>query len=240
MIFSLEKLQYVQKITPSPLPRQVTYPSNPHLVELKDRGKGKILCIVGNGPSHKLADLPQLLGKVDFLCVNKPDERIYPPEYWVIFDKDQIDANRDKWDDYQGFKIGLGNTVSRYKCSIIGGLGFATDISTGLYMGFSSVYASMQIGIYMGYEKIFIFGLDMSAIGGKLYEWGSNPFVKDNERLKRFENEAKSYDYAADNLSSEVLSKFTLCSQFNPFPFVQKYRSIKYEEAICELSMSNS
>ena len=235
MIFSLEKLQYVQKITPSPLPRQVTYPSNPHLVELKDRGKGKILCIVGNGPSHKLADLPQLLGKVDFLCVNKPDERIYPPEYWVIFDKDQIDANRDKWDDYQGFKIGLGNTVSRYKCSIIGGLGFATDISTGLYMGFSSVYASMQIGIYMGYEKVYIFGCDMGKVDNKLYAWGSNPFVKDEERLKRFENEAKSYQWAVENLPQDIKNRLVFCSQFNHFPFVKLFPNMTYEDAISRI-----
>tara|TARA_R110000868_G_scaffold45841_18_gene151849 strand:- start:164 stop:1609 length:1446 start_codon:yes stop_codon:yes gene_type:complete len=40
----------------------------------------------------------------------------------------------------------------------IGGKGFSKDASKGIHIGRSSVFAAMQIGLWMGYEKIYIFG----------------------------------------------------------------------------------
>jgi hypothetical protein len=95
----------------------------------------------------------------------------------------------------------------------------------------------MQIGLWMGYEHIFIFGCDMNAEGlnGKLHFYGQNPDVKPENRSGRFAKEAESYDFAANNLSPEERSKFTFCTEYNPFSFVHKFNLISHRVAVSQM-----
>jgi hypothetical protein len=79
----------------------------------------------------------------------------------------------------------------------IGGKGFNLDPSQGIYIGRSSVYAAMQIAIWMNYQEIFIFGCDMNPAGinGVLHFYGDNPDVNPVVRKNRFKNEAEYYDF---------------------------------------------
>jgi len=113
----------------------------------------------------------------------------------------------------EGFGSGLG-----------AGLGF---VSAG-----SSVFAAMQIGLWMGYQHIYILGCDMTEIDGKLHFYGVNPDVKPDERRRRFDAEATHYDKAAELLNAEQRSQFTFCTAYNPYSFVDKFGRMPHQVAI--------
>lgn len=201
-------------------------------------GTNKDLIIVGNGPSHAMAPLQLLKGllNVDIMSVNKPDERLWPTTSWVFCDNTQRDRHRAIWETYTGpcfntpsVKDERSNTV---RLSSMTNFGFSDEITKGVFIGRSSVYTAMQIALWMGYDHIYIFGCDMGPVDGRLYPWGSNPDVSDAVRAKRFEGEALNYQWAADNLDPAKRSRFTFCTEFNPFPFVKQFNALGHQEAV--------
>ena len=207
------------------------------LHELKNSGMGKALVIIANGPSHKEADLTKLLDnpKIDMMSVNKPDDRVWPTKYWIFCDNSQQKRHGDLWNQYQGTIFNSScvreekpNTV---KVRTLYGKGFSQNLFTGMYIGRSSTYAALQVGCWMNYDNIYIFGCDMAAVGGKLYPWGSNPDVNDKSRLDRFKIEAESYEWASNNAAKSIIDKIIFCGTYNPWPFIKKFRSIDHTKA---------
>lgn len=204
----------------------------------KNIGIGKILLIIGNGPSHRLAPLDQLknLPNIHIMSVNKPDDRIWPTTYWTFCDNTQQIRHRGLWEQYTGpcfntpsVKDEKSNTV---RIKTIHQIGFSTDLSLGLQIGNSSVYAAMQIGRWMAYDYIYIYGCDMGPVNGKLYPWGSNPDVSDSVREKRFKAESNNYQWAANNLSDEERLRYTFCSEYNPWPFIKRFPNLACKESV--------
>lgn len=211
--------------------------------KLKNVGIGKVLILLGNGPTLNEVDLEKLKGlsKVDIFAVNKPDPRIWPPTYWAFFDLSQFRRNEQLWNDYNGILIN-STAIKRIKpnglqIKNLGGRGFSRDISKGLHIGRSSIYASMQIAYWMNYDKIYIFGCDMNpdGINGKLHFYGINPDVDVNARKERFKKEAEYYDQAADILNAEERSKYVFCSSENKWGFVNKYAHLDHKIAISRI-----
>lgn len=223
--------------------RETTKKSIESIKRIQGSKKGKILAIIGNGPSinevplDNLKDLPLL----DIISINRPDFRIWPTTHWAFFDRSQEKRHQDLIQDYKGvmFNSTSINTTNPYSIQFkhLPGTGFSRDLTHGINIGRSSVFACMQIGLWMGYEHIFIFGCDMNAEGlnGKLHFYGQNPDVKPENRSGRFAKEAESYDFAANNLSPEERSKFTFCTEYNPFSFVHKFNLISHRVAVSQM-----
>jgi hypothetical protein len=196
--------------------------------KIRNVGCDRVLVIIGNGPSILEADLPRLknLYNVDLLTVNKPDMRVWPTTYWAFCDMSQYRRNTLEWDSYQGIIIN-STAVHRQKHNSfqiknLGGYGFSLDLLRGYHIGRSTVYASMQAGLWMGYNRIYIFGCDMNpnGIDGKLHFYGVNPDVEPDKRASRFEAEAEYYYKAAEILPQDVRDRFYFCSTYNNWPFV--------------------
>jgi hypothetical protein len=206
-------------------------------------GQGKILIIVGNGPSISEVSLEQIVGydKIDIMSINKPDERVWPSDYWAFCDISQYTRHKHLWEDYDG--VIINSTAIKHskpnslQIKNISGKGFSQDLLNGIYIGRSTVFANMQTALWMDYDYVYIFGCDMNpeGIDGKLHFYGTNPDVDPEVRKRRFEKEAEYYSYAANILSEEDRSKFVFCSSCNPWPFVEKYNSIGHLEAIPEI-----
>ena len=205
---------------------------------LRSLGVGRTLVIVGNGPSHKEAPLTKLMScdLVDIMSINKPDDRLWPTKYWLFCDSSQYKRHQALWAGYGGTIINSvairnikKNTV---RVKTIHGKGFSTNLLKGMYVGRSSCYAALQVGIWMGYDHIYVFGVDMTSVGGKVYAWGTNPDVSDSNRIKRFKYEAESYDWLVGNVSPDIKSKITFCSRYNPFPFVDKFEKLDHMDAV--------
>jgi hypothetical protein len=208
------------------------------IVGLKNTGAGRILVIIGNGPSYTEAPLEKLMGhnKIDLMSVNKPDQRVWPTKYWCFVDQSQVERHRDLWKNYKGTPINAGSVRDRKGGQVvvrnIAGLGFSRDLLAGFYIGRSSVYSAMQVAHWMNFVKVYIFGCDMCTVGGKLYPWGTNPDVDDKNRKARFEKEANSYLYAARNLNDAERSKYVFCSSYNPWPFMNFFARLDQKTAV--------
>jgi len=196
------------------------------------------LVIVGNGPSHKKAALPALRksADIDIMSVNKPDDRLWPTDLWIFCDNSQFRRHKSLWSGFKGILINSSairdfkpNTV---KVKTLHGRGFSNNLSQGMYIGRSTTYAALQVGLYMGYKHIYVFGCDMGKVDGQLYAWGSNPDVADQSRLKRFKFEADHYGWMAKNISNETRKKITFCSEFNKWPFIKRFEILKHNEAV--------
>jgi hypothetical protein len=208
---------------------------------LKRVGHGRILVIIGNGPSVSEAPLEKLKGhpKIDAMSINKPDRRLWPTRFWCFTDQNQYGRNKEFWDNYSGMVVNSGSVRERRQNQVLvrnlSGIGFSRDLANGFYIGRSSVFAAMQVAYWMDYMKVYIFGVDMTAVNGKLHFYGQNPDVNNKIRVTRFKGEAESFMYAAKTLSDGEREKFIFCSSYNPWPFVSRFSRLDQKLAIDEI-----
>jgi len=208
---------------------------------LRGLGHQRLLVIVANGPSLAEIDPTPLKREtnIDILSINKPDSRLWPTRYWAFFDQSQLSRHRDLWYGYDGYLFNSTSIQQRRPGTIqfknIHDMGFSLDLLAGLYIGRSSVYAAMQIGLWLDYDHIYIVGCDMCEVDGKLHFYGRNPDVDPAIRKSRFDQEASYYDSAAKTLAEELRRRFTFCSAYNPYPFVEKYGRLDHKIAIAEI-----
>ncbi len=212
------------------------------LNNLANAGKGRICVIIGNGPSVLEVDLQHLKNQplLDIMSVNHPDSRVWPSRYWCFFDNSQLLRHQDKWNNYTGILFNSTAIRQRRPTTIqlknIGGSGFSKDIRAGFYVGQSSVYVSMQIALWLGYEHIYIIGVDMCEVNGRLHYYGVNPDVTPAIRKSRFNGEAAFYDQAAKILTTEERAKFTFCSTYNKYPFVDQFNRMDHTICVIEIT----
>jgi len=82
--------------------------------------------------------------------------------------------------------------------------------------------------------------MNPQGVDGKLHFYGDNPDVKPERRIKRFANESKHYDIAAEVLKDDK-NRFTFCSEgINPWPFMNKFPTIKHTESIEHIKQWNT
>ncbi len=74
--------------------------------------------------------------------------------------------------------------------------------------------------------------MNPDGVNGKLHFYGQNPDVDPEQRKQRFAKEATFYDHAADIMTPEERLKFTFCSSYNQWSFVDKYGRLDHKEAI--------
>jgi len=200
-------------------------------------GQGRILIILACGPSANQANFDDLKehSKVDFLCINKPDLRVWPSKYWMFCDQSQYNRNQEYWPGYKGTIINASSVRAHHSNQILirtlAGKGFSRDMSKGFHIGRSTTYASMQVALYMGYNKIYIYGCDMSEVDGQLHRYGQNPDVSNENRLKRFDKEAENYDWALRGMKPYESDKFFFCSSYNPYKFAERFGKLDQTEA---------
>jgi len=231
-----------------------TFASDPSKINsIKDVGKNKILAILAPGPSILEVEIKKLkeIDNIDTMTINKPDTRMGDTDYWMFCDRTQYNRNIQYFNKYSRTIINSTAIKQAHRNQIkiknLSGKGFSVDMNKGFYIGRSTTFSAMQVAIWMGYDKIFVFGCDMCRVviekGGKkqslLHSYGVNPDVPEKVREKRFEKEAEFYDNAANIMGEKHRSKFYFCSKYNPWSFVQKFNKVDHREAI-ELIMKEA
>jgi hypothetical protein len=216
--------------------------STKKLRELHNTCVGRILVIIGNGPSVLEVDTARLSEnpRVDVMSINKPDLRVWPTKYWLFCDISQLKRHNELWARYNGYIFNSTMINESRPGTIfvknIPGFGFSTDLASGFNIGRSSVYAAMQVALWLGYDKIYIFGIDMGAVtvDGKemLHFYGVNLDCTADSRKKRFAEEAKYYEDAARTLPEEIRKRFYFCSSYNRFKFLDYYNRLDHHAAL--------
>jgi len=213
------------------------------IAKLRNAGKGRVLLIVGNGPSVKFVDTTKLRhDRLDTMSINRPDDRIWPTTFWTFCDVSQYRRHKQYWENYQGILINSTAIKNQKPNSLqiknLGGKGFGKDLKTGWHIGRSSVYAAMQVALWMNFERIYIIGMDMNVNGidGQLHFYGVNQDVDPNTRRGRFQKEAEYYDYALTVLNPTELAKFVICSKnINPWGFMDKFKTLLVEDTVAAI-----
>lgn len=210
---------------------------------LRGVGRGRVLIMIAAGPSVNEVDFAPLKSNpsIDFMCINQPNQSVWPTRYWAFCDHTQYRRNKDIFDSYNGVIINSTNVKARKNNQFVlgnrsgKGKGFALDISNGYFIGRSSTYANMQVAYYMDYERIYIFGVDMTDVNGMMHYYGQNPDVSNEKRKERFAAEAEHYLWAGRNVTEEVRNRFTFCSSYNPWPFLQYFQRMDHREAVAKI-----
>jgi hypothetical protein len=227
------------KIIRVPYPARSSTPNG--IKALKGSGTGKLLVMVAAGPSVNEINFSAIKGHplIDVMCINQPHKDLWPVKYWAFCDHSQYRRNISVWDGYDGTIINSTNVRARksnqFVLDNIRGKGFVLDVSHGYHIGRSSTYANMQVAYHMGYEKIYIFGCDMAEVNGVLHYYGQNPDVPNERRKQRFADEADNYNWAAQNLAEPVRQRFVFCSNYNPWPFVNRFGRLDHTTAVDEI-----
>lgn len=236
-----------QKIKKSKPVSYITTDITPHSIQnigkIRNIGTGKILCILGNGPSLNEVDTKAIKHlNIDMLCVNHPDPRVWPTKYWAFFDSSQMRRHTDIWDSYDGLIFNSTAIKKQKEKSMqfrsLRTKGFSRDLIKGIHIGRSSVYASMQIALWMNYDHVFILGMDMNpnGINGQLHYYGTNPDTDPSSRIKSFEKEAENYEFAATQvLTEEERKRFYICSDYNNWPFTKLFSKISHKTTISKI-----
>lgn len=162
--------------------KPITYDDRARLEALHNRFKGKRAFIVGNGPSLNRHDLSLLNGEYVF-GVNsiflKSRETGFKPTFFVVEDSKVYEENlsdivsydapfkffpvdyRDKYGPVDGayyFEMNQGFYLSNSPNYCIPR--FSTDISKQVYCGQKVTYINMQIAFHLGFEEVYLIGMD--------------------------------------------------------------------------------
>lgn len=152
----------------------------PRLRALRERFKGSKRCfLIGNGPSLNVTDLAMLKNEVTF-AVNgfflKAGDLDWKPTFYVVEDH-LVAEDRAKWiNEFKGpikfFPSYLGymfeksdDTIfynHRPRKSYPHGFDFSLEADKITYTGCTVTFSMMQLAAYLGFEEIYLIGVDAS------------------------------------------------------------------------------
>lgn len=150
----------------------------PKLRELRDRYKGTKRCfVIGNGPSLNRTDLSVLKDEVTF-AVNgfflKARDLDWDPTFYVVEDHLVAEDRRDWINALKGptklFPTYLAYCLEEAEDTIFfnhrgrksypHGFDFSTDASEITYTGCTVTFTVLQLAFYLGFEEIYLIGVD--------------------------------------------------------------------------------
>lgn len=175
---------------------------NERLIKFKDIHKGERCFIIGNGPSLRMEDLDTLYDYneicfgVNRIYLSYPNTK-WRPNYYVAVDTLIVQNDRQKIQSMEGTKFirhfykmdNIWKKESEYEfCGLTARPGepkFSLDIVDGIYIGNTVVYDAIQIAVYMGFEEIYLLGVDMTS-GKRAEEEGAHFYKVSNKKEKLF------------------------------------------------------
>lgn len=191
---------------------------NTNLMKFKDIHKGERCFVIGNGPSLKYEDL-ELLHNHHEVCFGA--NRIYlayehtqwRPDYYVAVDYTIVQNDRMKILAMQGIRFirhfyKMAETWDQQDIYEFRGLAcqpgeprLSQDLCKGIYTGNTVVYDAIQIALYMGFQEIYLLGVDMTD-GIRYQDEGAHfyksPDVKENLGKGNIPEARRCLEYAAN------------------------------------------
>lgn len=165
---------------------------NPALRKFKDIHKNKKCFIIGNGPSLTAADLNKL-SRQNEICFGMNgiplifEKTVWRPDYYVCEDDKAMDLFGDsvlhsgirhvlisdagsefveKAKTYANVDI-FHMTIEDYAPDLPV---FSSDMEKVLYCGYTVTYACLQVAMYMGFQDIYLLGMDFDYADGNTME----------------------------------------------------------------------
>lgn len=164
---------------------------NEELTKFKGLHKGKRCFVIGNGPSLRIADLETLQKKHEICFASNGifcayDKTIWRPDYYVISDFIRYKDSYNIIKEFSASGVFVRSFYNMLDMEYAPGtnifnaivkrdeIEFSMDLAEGIFSGGTVTYHMLQIAAYMGFEKIYLLGVDFSF--DKLSGAGSNHF----------------------------------------------------------------
>lgn len=155
---------------------------------LRNQFRGKRCFIIGNGPSLNMIDLSKLNNEFTF-AVNgifyKTEEMGFRPFFYVVEDPHVIKDNQHIISKYQTREGGIKFLPSRYRPIFLNVKGtvcflnlnrgfyeeqsayfevprFSVDATRNVYCGQSVTIVNLQLAYYLGFQVVYLIGMDFS------------------------------------------------------------------------------
>lgn len=215
---------------------------NRDIARFKNIHKGGRCFIIGNGPSLRYEDLEKLRkeNEICFGCnriyLAYPDTE-WRPDYYVAVDYIIIRKDRarilelggtrfirhsycqtEDWTKYGIYEFrGIAGPLHEPRISF--------DMMEGVYTGNTVVYDALQIALYMGFQEIYLLGVDMTA-GIRYEDEGSHfyksPDTKENLGTSNSLETRRNLGYAARKMaeSGRILRNATRGGELDEVPRV--------------------
>lgn len=155
-----------------------------NMKQFKDKYKGERCFIIGNGPSLNLIDIEKLKNEYTF-GVNsifyKTESTGFKPTFYVVEDGHVVDDNIKEINNYSVqykfypsvYKGKLNSSSNTTFFNMNRGFyesnspncdlpRFSTDCSKRIYCGQSVTIINLQLAFYMGFEEVYLVGMDFS------------------------------------------------------------------------------
>lgn len=142
-----------------------------HLLrELRDRHRGELCVIIGNGPSLNDTEL-HLLEGVQTFGLNRIflmfPKLGFVTSYHVVVNRLVVEQSAPElcsvgsplfttWEN----RSDLATRPSTVYLQALGGLGFSEDVTRGVWEGSTVTYVAMQLAYYFGFERVVLVGVD--------------------------------------------------------------------------------
>lgn len=209
--------------------------------------EGKRCFVIGNGPSLKMADLEKL--KEEFTFVSNSIYALYKYTVWrptyycamdPVFCKEMMSEKKDLQVLLQGceaaFATMLGESISfrddedmkklyymkfYHEKSLEQGMPFSEDCSKKVYGGHTIAYVMLQLAVYMGFETIYLLGMDCNY---SVEQRQGNVITRKNicNHMKEIEEEEKRFYKATYDRYGEIyMAKVDL--QLKNYETARKY-----------------
>ena len=155
-----------------------------YLKKYKNRFKGERCFIVCTGPSLNYDDLNYIKNEYSFSMnsiIKILNNTKWKPSFFGIQDYDVFEKLKDDIQHYNNKYLFVSDETYKRYYSILGHksvnvfklyyhgtkrnlknprIKFSSDITRGIYNGYTITYSLMQIAIYMGFKEIYLLGCD--------------------------------------------------------------------------------
>ena len=191
------------------------------LIEYKGIHKGERCFLLACGPSL-LECLPGSLANEYKIAVNHAINRFPDSQYSVIGDLKnglEIDTRESILFSSQEPQC----IPAACKIKDLGHLpGWSWDLEQGGYFGHTSTYLALQVAAYLGFNPVYLCGLDLCDTEEATHFYGFRAWQKKSERDRLFEAMIHSFEWAQANELDGNLQVFNchLQSALRCFPFV--------------------
>jgi len=162
--------------------------SDIYLRRIRGKYRGKRCFVLGNGPSLTAEDLEMLRGEITFAS-NKIyrifDKTSWRPTFWGLMDEfvaeqESVIDGMNGFECEKKFALQEGYYISRklkgntcflhgwYQRKYLDHPGFSDDLTKGVYCIATVTYMLIQIARYMGFDEIYLIGIDNKYAYSKL------------------------------------------------------------------------
>jgi hypothetical protein len=115
------------------------------------------------------------------------------------------------------------------------GHGWSRDLTAGVTVGKSTVYAACQFGLYARYDRVYVLGCDGGLVGDRLWHYGESKDISREQRLSRFAIEAEHWDWAARMLTPAERQRIVFASDYNKWGYVNAFSRAGHREIVREM-----